>query len=201
MRGSQKRIDSPPPCSSNYLLSVSDKCLSSFWFTVQLCWVHTGWSPQRHVDTPPSPPPWLFYSCIVVRGGELREHSVEKFHFTLCVSIDFYWSLDKNQSGYCQKAKFPPHSLSRKGQEHREEICSSGPECVDMLDDCAGLCCVCVRACVCVLPLCYSTFTLRGLSLGLLWRSKAQWFAQRARPRHADGLDMHNVVGLFFQVP
>lgn len=40
-------------------------------------------------------PPWLLYSRAVVRGGQLQGHSVVKFHFTLCVSIDFYWSLDK----------------------------------------------------------------------------------------------------------
>lgn len=129
--------------NSNYLLCVSDKCLCSFWFTVQLCWVHTGWSLQRHINTPPPwPPLWLYYPCFVVRGGERQEHSVEKFHFTLCVSIDFYWSLDKNQSSYCQKAKFPLHTLSWKGQKHTEEISSSCPLSVDMLHDWASLCCV-----------------------------------------------------------
>lgn len=84
------------PRSSDCLLSVSDKCLSSFWFTVQLCWVHAGWSTQRHVNTQWSMhPPREFYPRVVVSGGELQEHSVVKFHFTLCVSIDFYWSLDK----------------------------------------------------------------------------------------------------------
>lgn len=48
---------------------------------------------------------------------------------------------------------------------------------------------------------CVWLFTLSALGLGLLWGSEAQWFAQRARPEHADGLDMHNVICLLFQVP
>lgn len=87
---------STTPRSSDYLLSACDKCLSSFWFTVQLHRVHAGWGPQRYVNTQWSTHhPQLFSSRVVVSGGGLQEHSVVKFHFTLCVSIDFYWSLDK----------------------------------------------------------------------------------------------------------
>lgn len=39
------------PCGSDYLLSVSDKCLFSFCFSAQLCWVHAGWGPTRHIYT------------------------------------------------------------------------------------------------------------------------------------------------------
>ncbi|MEQ2158840.1 hypothetical protein GOODEAATRI_016339 [Goodea atripinnis] len=43
--------------------------------------------------------------------------------------------------------------------------------------------------------------TRLGLGLSLLWGSEAQWFAQRARPGHADGLNVHDVVCLLLQVP
>lgn len=52
-----------------------------------------------------------------------------------------------------------------------------------------------VHLCVCF------TFTLRGLSLGLLRGSEEYRLAQRACPRHADELDVHNVVCLLLQVP
>lgn len=136
-------------------------------------------------------PPRTFYSRVVVSGGELQKHSVVKFHFTLCVSIDFYWSLDKiSQDIVKRPSPLGTHCLGKDRNRVRNV-------------QSVRMCCVTVRICVCVCvsSLCHFTFTLGGLSLGLLRRSEAQGFAQRARPRHADGLDMHNVVGLFLQVP
>lgn len=134
------------PHSSDCLLTVSDKCLSSLWFTVQLCWVHAGWGPQRHVNTQWSMhPPRHFYSLSCGQWGQASG--------ALCCEISFhalrvYWFLlvfRQNQSRYCQKAKSPLHSLSWKGQKQSEEVCRFFPLSVDVLDDCAS-----VQICVCV---------------------------------------------------
>lgn len=111
-----------------------------------------------------------------------------KFHFTLCVPIDFYWSLDKISQDIVKRlSPLCTHCLEKDREMSKVFFSRS----VDTVGDRA-------KVCVCVL---YFTFTLRGLSLGLLRCSEAQGFAQRARPRHADGLDMHNVVCLLLQVP
>lgn len=107
----------PTPHSSHSLLPASDKCLSSFWFTVQLCRVRAGWGPRRQVDTQWSMhPSQLFYSRVVVRGGQAsRALSCEISFHGLC----FYWFLlvfGQNQSQCCQKAK----SLLQSCLENRQ---------------------------------------------------------------------------------
>lgn len=52
-----------------------------------------------------------------------------------------------------------------------------------------------------VFPVLGVTFALRGLGLGFLRRAEAQGFARRARPGHADGLHVDDIVRLFLQVP
>lgn len=185
------------PCSSDSLLSVCDKCLSSF---LVYCAAVLGACRVRPAEvrqyTMKYTPPWLPYSRAVVRGGQLQGHSVVKFHFTLCVSIDFYWSLDKISQDIVKRPS-PLCTQCLEKDRNRVRQCAH-PHCEC---GCAGRLSRCWSLRVSVLSLSRSTFTLRGLSLGLLGRSEAQRFAQWARPRHADGLDMHNVVCLLLQVP
>lgn len=156
------------------------------------CRVRLGEARQYTMKYAP-PADILFPSC-GQRGRALEALCCEISFHALCV----YWFLlvfRQNQSRYCQKAKSPLHLLSWKEQNQSEKMCKSSVWMCWMTEK------VFVCVCVCVSSLCYSTFTLRGLSFGFLRRSEAQGFAQRARPRHADGLDMHNVVCLFLQVP
>lgn len=122
--------------------------------------------------------------------GRAQALSCEISFHALCV----YWFIlvfSQNLSLYCQKAMSPLHLCLKKKDENRffflifwvwhswRSKQSS------------------VLARVCVL----FTFAFRGLGLGFLWGSEAQRFAQRARPRHADRLNMYDVVRLLLQVP
>lgn len=108
----------------DYILPVSDKCLSSFWFTVQLCGVHAEWGLQRNVNTQWSMhPPWTFCSWVVFSRGEPRKHSVVKFHFTLCVFIDFFWFLGKIYHSFV-KSEVPSALMSWEKKKGHKQICT-----------------------------------------------------------------------------
>lgn len=89
-------------------------------------------------------PSQLFYSRVVVRGGKLQEHFLVKFHFMVCVSIDFYWSLDKI-SHNAAKRPSPRCSHVWKTDRFRVFFLLS----VDVLGEGVYLCgCVCMRGAV-----------------------------------------------------
>lgn len=130
---SQKHIDSPPLVALTTSYLVSDKCLFLFWFIAQLCWVHAGWGPTRHINTQWGMHPLRrfipeWWSAGASFRSTLSWHFISRF---VCLLI-FIWSLDKNQSQCCQKAKSSPHSLSWKGQSQSKKVCRSCA--LDMLD-------------------------------------------------------------------
>lgn len=102
-------------------LTTSSVCLINAFSHFGLQWrcagcIQSGSCGKTSINSEVCFPCRAFCSLAVVSRGEMEQSAV-KFHFMLCVSIDFFWIFRPNLSLYCLKAKSLLYLCPKKGAE------------------------------------------------------------------------------------